>query len=180
MNVYASAGSAARSAIELAGLFNQARKLVAENQKGNENAQAKDMSAGKALANKQAQDDNDAANAKVVLQYIKVGLAVVKLVGAAMAAGNSKDKENAGNNGKGKDAGGNKTDVKKVEPSDAAKQASKNAAVAGAVVAVTQQVVATINAVADHVKNNRKRTTLQAEDAAIGSDMAQLDSTGMA
>lgn len=180
MNVYASAGSAARSQIELAGLFNQARKLIAENQKGNENAQAKDMMAGKALANKQAQMDNDAQNTKVIFQYVKIGLAVVKLVGAACAAGGNKEKENTGKEGTGKDAGGNKTDVKKVEPSDAAKKASQNAAVAGAVVAVTQQVVATINAIADNVKNNRKRTTLQAEDAAIGSDMAQLDSTGMA
>jgi hypothetical protein len=180
MNVYASAGSAAKAQIELAGLFNQARKLVSENQKGNENAQAKDMSAGKAMSNRLQREDVAAQDAKTVFQYVKIGLAVVKLVGSAMAAGNSKEKEGAGETGKGTDSSGNKTDSTKVEPSAAAQTASRNAAIAGAVVAVGQQVVAAINAAADQVKNNRKRTTLQAEDAAIGSDMEQLSAGGRA
>lgn len=179
MNVYASAGNYSRAQIELSGLFTQARKLVAENQKGNENAQAKDLVAGKALANRLAKQDNDAQDSKVIFQYVKIGLAVVKLVGSAMAAGNSKEKENTGKEGKGTDSSGNKTDVKKVEPSDAAKKASSQAQVIGAAVAVTQQVVAAINAAADQVKNDKKRTTLRAEDAALGADAQALMATGM-
>jgi hypothetical protein len=175
-----SMGTFARSGIEQAGLFGQMRKLFRENGKSDEMGPEKDMAAGKALTNKLKGADADAQDVKVALQYVKIGIAVVKLTGSAMAAGNSKEKGNSSKEGKGKTADGKKTDVAKVEPSAAAQQAKRNADIAGAVVAVTQQVVAALNAAADQKKNNMKRTTLDADDAAIGSAEQSLQSGGMA
>lgn len=180
MNVFASAGSAARAQIELAGLFNQARKLVAENTLGNQMASEKDMAAGKALASRLSKQDLDAQDIKVALQLAKVGLAVCKLVGSAVAAGNSKEKSNTGKEGETTDANGNKANLQKTDPSDAAKKQQGAADWIGLTVAVGQQVVATINAAADQAKNNRKRTTLNANDASLSADMQALDSGGKA
>jgi hypothetical protein len=174
-----SAGTAARAMIEQAGLMGQMRKLFRENGKSDEVGPEKDMAAGKSLSNRLQAADLDAQDVKVTLQLLKVGVALVKLGGSFAAAG-SKEKGNTADEGKGTDASGEKTDVAKVEPSDASKSAKRTSDIAGAVVAVTQQVVATLNAMADKKKNDMKRTTLSAEDAALSSDAAQLDATGMA
>jgi hypothetical protein len=180
MNVFASAGSAARAQIELAGLFNQARKLVAENQLGNQQAQEKDMAAGKALASGLSKADLDAQDIKVGLQIAKIGLAVCKLVGSAVAAGNSQEKAATTEQGETTDANGNTTNLQNTNPSDAAKGQKSAGDWIGLTVAVGQQVVAAINAAADQAKNDKKRNTLRAEDAGISADMQQLDSGGRA
>jgi F0F1-type ATP synthase membrane subunit c/vacuolar-type H+-ATPase subunit K len=180
MNVYASAGSAAKAQIELAGLFNQARKMVSENQLGSQNAQEKDMAAGKSLANKLAMQETSAQKVKVGLQYAKIGLAVIKLVGSAVAAGNSKEKDGTNQTGKVKDKDGKTTDLKTTNPSDAAKGQANASAWIGAAVAVGQQVVAAINAAADQEKAKKNRNTLKAEDAGLTADMNALAESGRA
>jgi len=170
MNVFASAGAAARSGNELSLLFVQARKMVSsESNIPAQTARERDVETGRALSNTIAGEDATSRKIKAGLQLAKVAVAIVKLVGAGISAATSSSQ------------GDNLKDTKAVSDASKTAETAKTVGnVVGSAIAVGQQVIATINAIADMKKADKNRKTLDAESGSVDSATKGLDSRGKA
>ncbi|MBC7545780.1 MAG: hypothetical protein H7338_23865 [Candidatus Sericytochromatia bacterium] len=169
-NVFASAGACARAQNELSMLFVQARKMISsENNLPSTTAKERDTEFGRSLTNTLGKADADTRSLKATLQLAKVGIAIVKLVGAGISAAKSGSQASSA-----KEAGAaNTAELKNTASKDMAKAL-------GSAVAVGQQVIATVNALADMKKADKNRKTLDGESGSLDAATKSMDTTGRA